>query len=144
MQRTTGSFSNPARHFSAVWRWSVSQALMLLAVAGQGAGAVSQTGAGVLQHSVARRAHNAAVEVDEHGRGGGMGVVAGGTGSPLLNVFRVLFEADVAHDAVLHVVALIAQGVTAYRKRHARAGQARGGRRRLQRALPLQQVTKVG
>lgn len=46
----------------------VCQPFVLLAVAGQGAGAVRHTGAGVLQDAVARRAHDAAVKIDEHGR----------------------------------------------------------------------------
>lgn len=91
---------------------------MVIAVAHQVTGPVSDAGLHVRQLARAVRCHDTQVKIDQHGRRRCMRVVASGAGCARLLHVLSMFEAAVLHDAALNVVALVAQSVVVGRVRN--------------------------
>lgn len=104
---------------------------------------VARTSPGKLQDPAAVRSHHAQVKVHQHGRLRPVRIMACGAGGTFAaHMQAVPAETAVGQHAVLHVMALIAQGVI--RERVGNSSAAPGGDRgRFQHAGALQQMRQV-
>ena len=106
---------------------------------------MSGTGSNKLQLSPAVRSNNAQVKIHQHRRRRTMGIVARGTRSPLIhNVLPVLAETAILKDAVLNVVALVAQRIIGKRVSSPGSIAPRYCRRRFQQIVSLQNMRQAG